>query len=165
MISTLHLSAGVIALALGLLVVLSTKGTKRHKTLGYAYTLAMVILNLTSFGIYGLFDGWGAFHYMALFSLATLLAGLIPAWGPRQEKSWIVWHNKMMSYSYVGLVMATGSHIMGSTIKVGMGWGLAKVEAQVFAILLGWCLPLAVGMILIERYNRRHFHHQSHRNK
>jgi uncharacterized membrane protein len=51
-ISLLHIATAIIAMVTGLLLVLATKGTRRHKQVGYGYVASMVALNLSSLFTY-----------------------------------------------------------------------------------------------------------------
>ncbi len=106
MIETVHIILGFTSLISGGLVVFSTKGNRKHRLFGRLYFLSMLGLNVTSFGIYKLFDGWGFFHWMAVASLIPLLAGYIAI---RHKK--IIAHYYFMSWSYIGLICATVSEI------------------------------------------------------
>jgi hypothetical protein len=66
----------------------------------------MLGLNLTSFGIYKLFDGWGFFHWMAVASLIPLFAGYITI----RLKN-VNAHYYFMCWSFIGLLCATISEI------------------------------------------------------
>ena len=46
--------------------------------MGYAYVIAMGIVLVTSFMMYNLFGGFGIFHAMAIISILTILAGMVP---------------------------------------------------------------------------------------
>ncbi len=83
----LHLTASVLALVFGALVVGSKKGTRRHVRFGYLYFTSMVVLLSTSFLIYRLFGGFGLFHYAAVATIIVLLLGLVPIW-LRWPASW-----------------------------------------------------------------------------
>jgi len=104
----IHTLSAVSALLLGPNVFFRRKGTRLHKKLGYSYVISMLMLNLTAFMIYRLFGGWGPFHWLAVVSLATMLAGFIPAFLKR-PKNWIDWHYFSMTWSYVGLVAAAAA--------------------------------------------------------
>lgn len=60
-IGLLHLAAAIIALICGTLVLYMNKGTAKHKKVGYVYTGSMLIVIITAFGIYRLFNGFGLF--------------------------------------------------------------------------------------------------------
>lgn len=103
-----HTIMAVLSLILGTLVLLRPKGTKVHKLIGYSYVACMILLNVSSFFIVN-FGGFSMFHFFAIFSLLTVLAGIIPAM-LRIEK-WFVYHFYFMSWSVVGLYAALWSEI------------------------------------------------------
>ncbi|HPW62954.1 MAG TPA: hypothetical protein PLJ13_11710, partial [Cyclobacteriaceae bacterium] len=51
----IHLVASMISLISGTLVLVLTKGTRIHKSIGYIYCLFMLIVNGTAFGLYHLY--------------------------------------------------------------------------------------------------------------
>ena len=73
-----HTIASTIALIAGAYILLAKKGTSIHKKIGYIYVIAMIIVLITSFMIYNLFDGFGIFHALAIVSVITLVAGMFP---------------------------------------------------------------------------------------
>ena len=106
-IGFIHLVMALLATFAGTLVMSSRKGGKFHKRWGYVYVVNMVGLNLTALMIYDLFGYFGIFHYGAIFSLLTVLAGFIPA--IRRKEGWIVRHYSFMYWSLVGLYAAFAS--------------------------------------------------------
>lgn len=74
----IHTIFGIVALLAGRTVVLLRKGGRWYRTLGHVYLTSMVSLNATSLFIYNLFGHFGPFHWLAVSSLLTLIAGLIP---------------------------------------------------------------------------------------
>ena len=111
-LSWLHITSAVIALVLGLAVLFAEKGTRVHRSSGRAYGLSMVLVNLTAFGIYRLFGGFGPFHVAALVSLLTLLAGSRPVLRRPRSPGWLLAHMNYMYWSVVGLYAAFASEIM-----------------------------------------------------
>jgi uncharacterized membrane protein len=73
-----HLISGIVALIFGGFVIVLKKGTMIHKRVGYVYVMSMLILIVSSFGIYRLFGKFGLFHVFSLISTFSLLAGMIP---------------------------------------------------------------------------------------
>ncbi len=118
----IHLLAALIALIFGTLVLASRKGTARHKKLGYIYVVSMVALNVTSYLIYNLFGKWGAFHYAAVVSTFTLLAGFIPVVTQKPRNSWVYLHISFMYYSVIGLYAAFASEVLVRIPGVGFWW-------------------------------------------
>ncbi len=111
MVATIHTAMGFAALLFGAAVLLRAKGTRSHVWTGRLYVASMLVLNVTAFGIYNLFGRFGVFHWFALASLATIIAGMIPVWFLRRSKNWISPHYQFMAWSYAGLLAATSNEI------------------------------------------------------
>ena len=108
----IHLIASIIALISGTIVLISPKSTTFHKRAGYVYCGSMMVLLITAFMIYRLFDGWGIFHYLAVVSLITLFAGMIPVLFRKSIKSWKIIHLSFMYWSVFGLYAAFSSETL-----------------------------------------------------
>lgn len=76
----IHTVFGYSALGFGGLILLLRKGSGLHRLLGYSYVLSMLALNVTALGIYRVFRTFGPFHVLALVSLASVVAGFLPAY-------------------------------------------------------------------------------------
>jgi uncharacterized membrane protein len=105
-----HLITAMLSLLFGTIVILQTKGTRRHKLLGYGYAISMVFMLITSLLIYRLFGGFGLFHIFSIIALVTLLGGMIPAIR-RKPAHWVVPHFSFMYWSVIGLYAAFASEI------------------------------------------------------
>jgi hypothetical protein len=101
-----HLIAAILALLTGTMVLVMKKGTVKHKRIGYAYFVSMLILIVTAFMIFRLFGGWGIFHYSTLVSIATLLLGMVPIWIKKPTGRWQYLHFSFMYWSVIGLYAA-----------------------------------------------------------
>lgn len=110
-IGLIHLIVSIIAMITGIFVLLTKKGTIKHKQIGYVYTVSMVLVNLTAFMIYRLFSGFGIFHFFAIVSLLTLIAGMYPILS-RKGKTYIVRHFNYMYWSVVGLYCAFCAEVL-----------------------------------------------------
>lgn len=146
MIEFLHIFLGFASLVSGLVVVLTKKGSGKHRLIGRFYALSMLGLNLTAFGIYKLYDGWGFFHWMAVVSLIPLLSGYFAILYKN-----IVAHYYFMCWSYIGLLCATISeifvHVPVATLL------LSKVShADTFLML---CL-IGSGFYFLPKYQYRY---------
>lgn len=104
-IGNIHLLSSAIALGAGLFILLTTKGTKLHKRIGYLYALSMIVLNATAFMIYNLYGKFGLFHWLAVVSSLTLLAGLFPVISKR-PRNYLLLHFNFMYWSVIGLYAA-----------------------------------------------------------
>ena len=128
MIELLHISLGFSSLISGLFILFSQKGNYKHKLIGRVYFLSMLGLNLTAFGIYKLFDGWGFFHWMAVASLIPLIAGYVAI----RYKN-INAHYYFMCWSYIGLLCATISEIF---VHVPIATALLNKVAHIDTIFM-----------------------------
>jgi uncharacterized membrane protein len=108
-----HLIIASLAIVIGALVILSRKGTRKHRWLGRGYVFTMVAVNVSALLIYELFGGFGMFHWMALASLLTVLVGYIPT--RLRGPGWKVQHAYFMSGSYVGLIAALTAETLTRT--------------------------------------------------
>jgi uncharacterized membrane protein len=139
----IHTIFGMVALVAGTAVILTTKGTRWHRTLGHVYLSNMLALNITALFIYRLYGRFGPFHWMALGSLLTLIAGMVPVFTGRPKGGWLALHAAFINGSFVGLVAATAaeitSRIPGTESYFGMVVGFTSV------------LVIGVGAMLIQR--------------
>ena len=139
--ATFHIIASVSALVFGLWVVLTRKGTRLHKTVGYAYFFNMLGLNVSAFFIYRLTGHFGPFHGAAIASFITLIAGFVPAFLRYPRKGWLELHYEFMNWSYVGLVAAAVSEVL-TRLPSSPFWG---------AVLAGSMAVFVLGGALIVR--------------
>ena len=106
-----HTLFAVLALVTGTVVILNPKGTIFHKRVGYVYVASMVLVNITAFGLYRLFGGFGPFHFLALVSLFAIVGGMYPVLFRNKVKNWYLQHLKVMAWSVVGLYAALAAEI------------------------------------------------------
>jgi uncharacterized membrane protein len=144
-----HTIFSLVALAAGAAVILLRKGTRWHRTLGHLYLTSMLALNATALSIYRLFDGFGPFHWMAIASLITLVAGMVPVLARWPRQRWLALHGGCMSGSYVGLVAAAASEV---TSRLGSDFGGTVAITTVVVIGVGMAilmrtLPQALGRV------------------
>lgn len=134
-IGMIHLFSAGVALVSGSFVLLSTKGTRLHKKIGYAYAVSMIAVNVTAFFIYRLFGDFGPFHVAAIISLLTLVAGMIPVILRRPTK-WFDLHFAFMYYSVIGLYAAFVSE------------ALVRIPGTHFGSMVGFatCIVMFMGM-------------------
>lgn len=107
-----HFIFSVLSMILGAVVLYMLKGNTLHKRIGYAYFICMIGVNITSFMIYRLFDGFGIFHIMAVISSISLIGGMIPAIVRKPKNDWVQIHFSFMYWSVVGLYAAFISEVM-----------------------------------------------------
>ncbi len=151
-IAVVHTALGTVALAMGAVVLLRRKGSRTHRWLGRVYVATMVALCVLSFGLRDstpFFQGLGPFHVAACVSLGTVLAGFWTAW--RRGDNWLGAHYMWMAWSYIGLVMATGGHVVNPLAQTLLDLGLARGLAIGIALGVAWAVPPLVGRRWIAR--------------
>lgn len=134
----IHLMSSIIALISGTFVLIMKKGTLQHKRIGYAYVISMVLLLLTSFMIYRLFNGWGIFHYTTIASLLTIGLGMVPIWTKKPTDNWKYMHFSFMYWSVIGLYSAFVAEVLTRVPKtsffgmVGISFVLIMIAGGIF---------------------------------
>ena len=123
---------------------ITTKGTKRHKQIGYIYAISMVILNITAFMIYKLFGKFGIFHWFAVVSCLTLLLGIYPVL-VKNFKNYLLVHFNYMYWSVVGLYCAFCAEIL---TRIPFIYDLPN-KRQLFGILTGVSIFLVMTVATI----------------
>ncbi len=136
----IHVVFGMVALLAGAAVLLIRKGTRSHRTLGHVYLTSMIGLNATALFIYNLYGHFGPFHWLALSSLLTLTAGMVPVLLRRPRGRWLEWHAIFMDMSYVGLVAATAAEITSRIPGTEDSFGLVVTVTSVAIIGIGTAL-------------------------
>ena len=137
-IGQVHLLASILSLILGTLILILTKGTTLHRRIGYFYTVAMLMVNFTAFGIYRLFGGFGPFHITAIISLISIAGGMLPIYYKHKISGWYIYHMAFMYYSVIGLYAAFLSEIvtripgLNFGLMVGVGTGLVMLVGIIF---------------------------------
>lgn len=135
-----HLIFSILALIVGTLVLIAPKGTMRHKRYGYLYTASMVGLIVTAFMIYHLFGKFGIFHWLAVLSTVTLLAGMLPMF-LKKPASYISLHFNFMYWSVFGLY---GAFVAETLVRMPAFVDQDTISASTFYNVTG----VAVGVVM-----------------
>jgi uncharacterized membrane protein len=111
-----HFTLALASLALGAAVfVLTVKGSRFHRQVGWVYVACMLATNISALMIYRLFRGFGPFHVAAIINLVTLSFGTIWALRARARRGArdmagrgraVSHHYHFMAYTYVGICAA-----------------------------------------------------------
>jgi uncharacterized membrane protein len=133
MIGTIHWITAALALVAGGAQLAASKGTPKHRRLGWIYAALLVVVHATALVTYRETGGWNQFHSLALVSLATLLVALggFVVFGPR----WRISHAYVSAGSWLGVVLAglfqLATHVPMRTEALRASWVVA-------ALLAGW---------------------------
>ena len=126
-----HVLAAFSALLMGAAVLLSPKGTHRHRMIGTVYVAALVLVNVAALSLHRE-NAFGVFHALAVVSLITISVGLsTPVLGRRSPPA-IATHAYCMTWSYAGLVAAGCGQLAAAA---GQGDG-------------SWFVPVVIGTVL-----------------
>lgn len=152
-IGQLHFVAALVALASGAWVLMRPKGGRAHRVPGWVYAGSMLLLNGTALVIYRLTGAFGPFHVAALVSLATLVAGVVPARRRLPATAWLDRHYSFMSWSYVGLCAAAVSETATRFTALRAIARDAGLHAAGFWLIVAAAtlVVVAVGSLLIRR--------------
>ena len=148
-IGLIHLIISIIAMITGIFVLLTTKGTIKHKQIGYVYVVSMLLVNVTAFMIYRLFGGFGIFHFFAIVSLLTLIAGMYPILS-RKGKNYIFRHFNYMYWSVVGLYCAFCAEVL---TRIPFYFSI-KNACKLFSTLTGVSIffVMVIAIIFFKKY-------------
>lgn len=143
---TIHLIVSIIAMISGMMVLCRPKGTKGHKQVGYLYVVAMLLVNLTAFMIYRLFGGFGIFHFFAIVSLLTLLAGMYPIL-TRKGRQYIFRH---FNYMYWSLYCAFCAEVL---TRITLYFSLQN-SWELFSFLVGVSIfiVMLIATLIFKKY-------------
>lgn len=140
-----HFIASLFALLFGTLILVLPKGTTKHKAIGRLYGLTMLVVLITAFMTYRLFGKWGIFHWTAVISSLTLIAGLYPIFTKRPTKQYLSLHFSFMYWSVIGVYGAFVSETLVRMPKVVIESG---VPNSVFYSMsgLGTAIVMSLGV-------------------
>ena len=147
----IHTIFGIVALLAGTAVLLLRKGTRWHRTLGHVYLTNMVALNVSALFIYRLYGTFGPFHWLALGSLITLIAGMVPVFTRRPKGRWLALHAAFINGSFVGLVAATAAEITSRLPGTEESFGLVVAGTSIAVMF--------IGGVLIQRFTPMSIRH------
>ena len=110
----------------------------------------MVVVNVTTLGLYRLNGQFGPFHALALLSLAVVAMGVLAIL--RRRPSWLARHYRSMAYSYLGLCAAA---VAEAAVRLELFGPLVNGARGV--IILGVTIAVlfaAFGYLVIPRLQR-----------
>jgi uncharacterized membrane protein len=103
-----HVLAAVTALVVGAAVLFRPKGVGRHRLVGLAYVLCLVVVDVAALSVHREAT-FGVFHALAMLSLLTIAAGLAPFLLGSRSVVALNMHAYCMTWSYAGLVAASST--------------------------------------------------------
>jgi uncharacterized membrane protein len=149
----IHAVACVVALATGALVLLGPKGTRRHRTGGRLYLMAMLVTNLTALGIYR--SGVFFFpHWFAVAALTAIAVGLLCV-RLRQPKAY--WRNAHLTCMVASYYMLIGGGVNEMFLRVHVLHAMAPDVLNSPLVGMTHFANMAVFVILILYFNVKYW--------
>lgn len=124
-----HTVACLIAILAGAYLLCATKGTRRHRLLGWWYAAAMMVQSLLVMAIYH-FDYipgphakpgphiFGFFHWGSLLALAAVALALFSATRQKRHLAWAHAHTQSMLFSYYLLISALINELFARVVTL-----------------------------------------------
>jgi uncharacterized membrane protein len=154
LIGWLHLASSILALITGMFILISLKGNRLHKKVGYVYILSMLLVNATAFGMYRLYGKFGIFHVMAVISLFTIIAGMYPMYFSKSKLK-LYTHLSFMYWSVIGLYCALMAEIFSRLPKYVLTPEGKPMTVFYKFIGIGVFVVMAFGMYFFIRYHKK----------
>ena len=136
----IHVLTALAALIFGAAVIFSRKGTQKHRWIGRGYLISMVSMSGTALAIFELSGQFGPFHWLALMSSVSVLAGYQPTW--HKTPKWRYPHAYFMVGSYIGLTAGAAAEVV-SRVPNWSFWPsviISSVVVIVVGTLMMWKL-------------------------
>jgi len=140
----IHTLAASIALLVGAVVFLRPKGGRWHRWLGYAYSLCMLTVIVTSFAIYRLTGRFNILHGAAIASSISVGFGFCHAFLRKPKEIWYLLHFYWMSWSFIGLLAALVAEI---ATRIALPFIIARFgRSHLFGF---WCVVGVVTLLVV----------------
>lgn len=101
----LHVAGAVIALAIGTILLIGVKGTRRHRALGWGWVAAMATTAISSLFIHTINPG--GFSFIHLISGWTIIALPMAVYAARRHR--VAAHRRGMTGMFVGGLLIAGA--------------------------------------------------------
>ncbi len=144
---SIHFITAVLALFGGAWLLITTKGTRRHRQLGRVWFLSMLVMNVSALCTYDISGQPNLFHALALLSLGTILPGYYQIQRFRQtgDRNHLVSHGIWMSWGYFGVANAglwqLGTRLIDAFVETSV-WQVVPTLVAITVVLAifanGW---------------------------
>lgn len=135
-IGAVHVISSLVGLVCGAYILLTKKGTKIHKRIGYVFAAALVLVNISALFIYDFNDGRASvFHCLIPVSLFFLIYGMYPMFTKKRNLNQ---HIIGMNGAALGLWAAGATEYFVRELSQGLG----KNELILYSFLIS--APFAI---------------------
>lgn len=155
----LHALACVVAVLSGAWVIVTRKGTRRHRQLGNVFTATVLFACVTSLGIYSR-HVWTFAHWFAILGIVSAGGGWLIAHFKRPRRGWRYLHLTCMLVAYYDLIgggvnevylrVKSLRHVWVDNIEiVGRTHGVVMLVALL--LIVTFLIATAVGQARLKR--------------
>jgi uncharacterized membrane protein len=133
----IHTLSAFCAMLTGIVIFVRPKGAFFHRTLGYVYSISMVLMLGTAFFIFHLTKSFNFLHIFPIASCPPLILGFLAAF--TRQPGWLPRHYHWMCYSYMGLCAA---FVAETTTRIVMPYLASHYQIRSMAwfwIIIGVC--------------------------
>lgn len=146
-----HVIMALVGLITGAYLLMVPKGTKTHKLIGYIFTIALIIVNVSALFIYDFNKGKvSIFHYLIIVSLFFLFYGLYPILPKNRKPGSIKKHFTGMIGAALGLWAAGATEYFVRELSKGLN--AAQLITYSFAISMPF--GILIGYLIWHYINR-----------
>jgi len=144
----IHVVFSIIGLITGGYILLARKGTGKHKKIGYVFSIALLIVNISALFIYDFNDGKiSVFHFLIPVSLFFMIYGMYPMIIKSRKKNKLVRHIIGMNGAAIGLWAAGATEYFVRELSSGLN----KNELILYSTLIS--IPFAILITISITYN------------
>ena len=140
-----HFSTAAIGLITGAYILVTQKGTRIHKFIGYVFAVSLVIVNVSALFIYDFNSGKpSVFHFLVPVSLFFLCYGIFPALRRKRNPNWKKRHIVGMNGAALGLWAAGTTEYFVRELASG----LSRNELMLYSFLIStpYAILIAVSI-------------------
>ena len=108
----IHTILALFAIGVGCLQLLRRKGDTAHRAVGYAYVYGLLIADGAAMLVFQFTGKLNILHFGVLTNLVCISLGMWPVLRIPRRPNWRLSHYMWISWSYVGVLAATGTEIV-----------------------------------------------------
>jgi len=144
--AVIHVAVAILCIAVGLIQFLRPKRGAGHRARGYLYVYAMLVTDGTAMLVYQFTGHFNAFHVGAIANLICIVCAVVPLLRSPRPANWRMTHYTFISWSYVSLMSAGATNIVGRLLPV-----TTRAQVEWIALVLSLVMMM-IAYILIRKY-------------
>jgi len=133
----IHAVLALLCIAAGLVQFMRPKRGAGHRARGYFYVYAMLVADGTALLVYQFTGQFNAFHVGAIGNFICIVLAIVPLLRSPRPANWRLTHYYFIAWSYVSLMSAAATEIVGrlGLVKRGqIGWAALVISLVTMSI-------------------------------